>query len=444
MEKVDAKSMLKDAPMSRFQYFAVAVCVFANIVDGYDTVSMAFAAPALVKEWGLHPEVLGVVFSVVALGMVCGAVLLAPLADRLGRRVAILIACASMGVVMFCTPFVNSVSTLITLRFLAGVMLGVLIPSLNVIVSEYSNKKKASFLLGLLHIGYAGGVVVCSLVAATIVDQFGWRSIFFIGAGLNAMVVVVGLFLLPESIEFLLVKQPRNALVKINQLLHKFGREALQSLPAFVTRQTARRANLKTILTWAFMAPTLFLTIAAFCHYFVSQFQANWTPKILTDVGLSSTTALSSGVVLGVGAALGNILMGSFSSKFGAHRLTIAAFVLCAASLLTFAFAKAHPAILLAAAGAISLFIQACYTGVMINATRFFPVSVRSTGVGFVVGFGRSGGMFGTYLAGVMMGLGWDRSSFYPVFAAVCVVGAVAIIALRLVRPAEDTSSRTA
>ncbi|MEO8685074.1 MAG: MFS transporter, partial [Devosia sp.] len=397
----------------------------------FDMVSISFAAPFLIKDWGVAPDMIGIVFSVVAVGMVLGGVFLAPIGDKIGRRPTLLGAMALMGVLMVATSLANSITALVVIRFFTGLMLGVLISNLNVIVSEFSNRRSASVMIGLLHIGYAIGAVLCSGLAALLIESHGWQSIFLVGAALNFVMVAVGFFVLPESLDFLISRRPAKALERINSFLIRTGREALEVLPEVPATVAKPKVGMSGLVAAGLAGSAVLLMIAGFAHYFTSQFQSNWTPKILTDVGLSTTMALSSGMVLGFGAAGGNLLMGFLSSRFDARYVTVVFFGLCALSLLTFGFGAAHPVLLLTAAGAISLFIQGSYTGIVINATRTFPAEMRSTGMGIVVGLGRTGGVLGTYLAGVFMTWGWDRSAFYPVFAGVCTVGMIAIILLR-------------
>jgi hypothetical protein len=85
------------------------------------------------------------------------------------------------------------------------------------------------------------------------------------------------------------------------------------------------------------------------------------------------------------------------------------------------------PLVLLAAACMFT--IEAAFTGILITSTRFYSVENRSTGVGFTVGIGRIGAIVGPYVGGALIGMGLDRSTYFPVYASAAVIGAIAIVA---------------
>ena len=70
--------------MTQFQIGAVLICLVLNLIDGFDVLAIAFAAPALAEDWKLPPEALGMLLSAGLLGMTAGSLFVAPLADRWG------------------------------------------------------------------------------------------------------------------------------------------------------------------------------------------------------------------------------------------------------------------------------------------------------------------------------------------------------------------------
>ena len=90
---------VKSAPMSRVQARAVALCLVINLVVGFDLLATSFLGPTIAREWGLSPSQVGILLSSGLAGMAIGALFLAPLADRIGRRRLTLgcLALASLG-----------------------------------------------------------------------------------------------------------------------------------------------------------------------------------------------------------------------------------------------------------------------------------------------------------------------------------------------------------
>ena len=73
------------------QVLVVGLCMFFNILDGFDITAMAVVAGAVSSELQLTPDRLGWIFSFALAGMVVGAMFLAPISDIIGRRKLIIV-----------------------------------------------------------------------------------------------------------------------------------------------------------------------------------------------------------------------------------------------------------------------------------------------------------------------------------------------------------------
>src|SRR5690554_4087752 len=127
--------------MSTYQYAVIALCCMANISDGFDVVSLALVAPVLTDEWGITPQILGALFSAAAVGLTIGAFLIAPLADKIGRRPIMLGAMGTLAVAVLATAFTTTVTQILVLRFITGIGLGTLVVCLNTCIAEFASDK---------------------------------------------------------------------------------------------------------------------------------------------------------------------------------------------------------------------------------------------------------------------------------------------------------------
>jgi MFS family permease len=413
--------------MTIFQFIVVALCIAMNVSDGYDSASMSNAAPLIRRDWGVGPDILGVAFSAQAVGMVVGAIVLAPLSDRFGRRSVILFAMALIASVMLLSGLAGSVEMLTLLRFCTGIGLGAMIASLNIVMVEFTNGRLGNILVALLHSGFALGTTISGLVAVPLIEAFGWRGIFVSGGLVSAFLCLLALMMLPESLDFLLARQPKNALARTNALLIKMRQEPLTQMPPPREQPSKQGMRIMSVLTPTLTSPTLLLWIAAFLYYVVSYFQFQWTPAVLAEAGLPEHAALSSHAATGLGSLAGNITMGLFAAAVGSSRLT-GIYLACAAiSLAILGLMPAMPTTMLLVAGLCSFFIQGAFTGMMITVVRFYPPELRGAGTGYVLGIGRLGAVLGPYLGGWLMSIGWERHSFYAVFALLAFGCALAI-----------------
>ncbi|MEZ5709486.1 MAG: MFS transporter [Blastomonas sp.] len=444
MPDQDIRALIKDSPMRWQQFVAVALCILANAGDGFDSAVMAFAAPSITSEWGIASSVMGIVFGVLALGTMAGAFLIAPLADRFGRRALILSASAFLAVMMGLVPFAQDVTQLIILRFLTGVGVGVIFPNLNILVIEYSNNRLGNILASTMHMGFAAGLAICSAVAATLIGTFGWQSVFFFGAAINLVVFFAGLYFLPESLDFILAKRPAGALQKLNRKLVRWGHAPLEALPPAEDSGFETRSLRELIASRTIWMVTLLLGIAALTHYFCSHFKINWSPKILLEAGVDTGAALSSGMLMGLGSALGTLGYGKLVSSRHALWWITAGYMISAVLILAIGEMPADPAMLLISLSVLSFFLVGSWTGLLIYATRFYPPAMRGAGMGFMIGIGRFGGMAGSYTAGVLMDFGWERADFFPVYTLASIIGGAAIIAIVLLQKSAAITERPA
>ncbi|MFT5132112.1 MAG: MFS family permease, partial [Gammaproteobacteria bacterium] len=205
---------IHEGSMTRIQVLVIGLCSMINILDGFDVMAIAFTAPQIASEWGLTPETLGIVFSAGFLGMALGAIFLAPLSDRFGRRRLVLSCMLLVIVSMLLTATADSPGTLIPYRFLTGLAIGSMLPSLTSMTSEFSSDSNKNFNISIVQSTYAVGATLGGFITGLLIEDYGWRFIFIAGAVLNTITFVIIIFTLPESLEFLLNKRPRNGLAK--------------------------------------------------------------------------------------------------------------------------------------------------------------------------------------------------------------------------------------
>src|SRR5580693_2565900 len=127
--EVDVVEFIDAQPVGGFQLKLVLTCAAVLILDGFDTTAIGYVAPALAREWGLTKGALGPVFSAGLFGLMIGALLFGPLADRIGRRKIIILSTLAFGVGALVTALVHDVGTLIAIRFLTGLGLGGAMPN---------------------------------------------------------------------------------------------------------------------------------------------------------------------------------------------------------------------------------------------------------------------------------------------------------------------------
>src|SRR5204863_32445 len=145
----DPRAIVDEAPMSWLQIAAVAITVGLNALDGFDVLSISFAAPGIAAEWGIDRKVLGIVLSMELIGMAVGSVLLGGVADRIGRRRTILGCLVAMAIGMAMVTTAHDVTTLSVWRLLTGLGIGGMLAAINAAAAEFASVRRRNLALAI-------------------------------------------------------------------------------------------------------------------------------------------------------------------------------------------------------------------------------------------------------------------------------------------------------
>ncbi|MCE0764216.1 MFS transporter [Pseudonocardia kujensis] len=423
--------------MSRAQTRAVALCLVMNLVDGFDLLVTSFVGPTVTKEWGLQASLVGVLLSSGLAGMAFGALFLAPLADRVGRRKLVLggLVLASLG--MLAAAFAQNFGQLVATRVVTGIAVGLMAACLPVLASEYSSHKRRGLSVALITCGYGLGAIIAGIAASLLIGPFGWRSVFVLGAVATAILFLVGLRALPESMDYLVAARPRDALARLNRILVQIGHAPVEELPA--ASVAPRKVALESLFQGRNAVRTVLVWIAFIAAQTVYYFASSWTPTLLLQAGLSAQQGISGGVLFSIGGVCGAALLGVLATRVEPRMLTAAYFALGALALVLYSFSLGALATALIVGVLVGLLLNGTVSGVNVIVPIIYPAESRATALGIAVAVSRLGAVFSPLLAGFLLQAGWAPESMFRFFAIPAVVGAVATIAL--LRVARSSSS---
>lgn len=420
---------IRALPMSLYQYVVVAVCMFTYAADGVDVVALSYAAPGMIREWGISPEVFGLASSATPVGIAAGSFLVAPLADRIGRRVLMLWLLAALTTLMLLTAQSATLYQLVALRLVTGLALGSLVVCLNVTVSEVSSTARSSLLVGILHTGYSLGSMVCGALAALLVEPHGWRSLFFAAGLLNATSLALALVFLAESPSYLVARQPKRALERLNLLMRRMRKPVFDMLPPPPPGLTkAGRAPLPRAL-WLGAA---LLCLAGFVFTISGGFMSAWRPHVLASAGMTMSWNGIAGIVTSAAGVIAHLTVGALARSVGETRIAVIFFCVMAVCF-TILGAVPNGALLplTAAAAASGFFNVGAFTAMTLVTLKHFHPAQRNTGLGLMLGCSRLGGIAGPLLGGVLIGAGLDRLWVMLVFSLILAVPVAAVLYAR-------------
>lgn len=410
------------------QLTVLTLCLLINVLDGFDLQATAFTSTRIMAEWSLAPATMGLIFSAGLLGVGLGSFGLAPLADRYGRRPAVLVGLLLLTGGMLAVADVTGPRQLATLRGLTGLGIGLLLPCLNTAAAEYSPVGWQSFAISLYATGYPVGGTLCGALAPTLIRHAGWRSLYVSGGVASGVLMLVSAALLPESLPFLLKVQPAGALRRAQRLAERLRLPPLHTLPA--REQGRKMIGPLTAFQPGLASRAALISAAFFLLWLTEFFIVNWTPAILAREGLGTATAARAGMMLTVGGMGGTFLVGLFGVRFHLNKVCVT--YLGASFLLAMAFGLCKGAHwLLPVCVILGFLLFGSAVGLYALAARLFPATVRASGTGVAVAFGRGGAVVGLWLGGVLIGWGWSRTVYVAVLALPLLAAAAATRALR-------------
>lgn len=440
---MNMRELIDSSKMRPIQWVIVALCVLLNGLDGYDVAAMSFTATRVQDEFGLSGSELGVVISATLIGMAVGSLSLGYLADRMGRRPTILLAVAMSTVGMYMASIAPTVLILGVMRVITGLGVGGILACVTVITSEYSSRRWRGLSIGLYSAGYGVGATVGGLVAVAMQSQYGWRSVFFVGAILSTVGLIALFFLLPESVDFLTTKRPTNLEVRLTTIARRLRlpsdavaasvRMAQNPQLAGADRTSAGIGRLfapgvrrSTLLIWA----AFFATIFGF--YFVN----SWTPRLLVNAGMTADQGVTVGIALALGGAIGSVLYGLLAARFVKEKLLLVFLLLSALMVIVFVLSTAALAAAFSLGGVVGLLVNGCVAGLYTVTPALYGPDVRATGVGTALGIGRAGAILAPIVAGVLLDAGWSTVELYLAVAAILLLAALAVF---FIRPQKET-----
>jgi MFS transporter, AAHS family, 4-hydroxybenzoate transporter len=365
----------------------VALCFATNMVDGMDVNIMGYVRAALSKDWAIPDDTMSLVFSAGTLGMGIGALLIAPIADRLGRKPVILLALGLMSAGMLASGLVGSFGWLLASRLVVGVGIGTVLATMAALATEAAPEGRKDMAVGAIQAGFPLAAVATGFVAAAAIPAIGWQNLLFWAGLLTTLMLPAAWLILPAKLPAVHVEA-----VEIGRVARLFAPE--------------------------FRARTMLLWVAVFMGLMVLYSMLSWITKIASSAGLSDANSIYAGAFYNGGAFIGTACMGLLTLKVRPTVLVPVLLSCAAVAMLVFGNAALSVPGALGMAFLIGLTLQGGYNGMWPIAAGTYPENNRATGIGVAMGIGRGGAVVGPYIAGQLFAA---KVSLASILAIYCV-----------------------
>jgi len=406
----------------RTSILVLVLCWIGISSEGYDVGVLGAVLPALATDanWKLTPIELGALGSITIFGMLGGGLLSGTVSDLYGRKPMFLFCLTLFATCMVLTAWSPTPTWFGVSRFIAGLGLGGIIPAAAALTIEYSAARNKNLNYGLMYSGYSIGIFAAALAGRALLPDHGWRPVVLLGAAPVAFVPLM-VWLLPESLEFLVVKGHASAAQKLAGRLSvavpanaKIQAES-SSWHAVLGEIFSRRNAVATICFWISLFMGLLLVYGI----------AQWLPQIMRKSGYNLGDSLLFLTVFSFTSAAGGILLGQWADQLGARLTTTLAYLLGAAGIvaLTFRGPIWLTYVMVAIAGFGTVSASLIVTGYLAN---YLAPFARAAGTGWALSFARLGALCGPLLGGYIASINVDTKWNFYAFASVALVAAAA------------------
>ena len=426
MRQIDVHRLSDEAKFNGFHRLVLFWCALIIVFDGYDLAVAGIALPLIMKEMGVDPTQAGFMVSSALFGMMFGAIFLGTIADKIGRNWAIAICIGLFSVFTAAAGFTHEPVTFSAMRFLAGLGIGGVMPNVVAQMTEYSPRRIRTTMTTLMFSGYSVGGMLAALLGKGLIETYGWSSVF-IAAGLPVLLIPFILKSMPESMPFLIKQNRLDALKKIvtrmepSYVPHAGDRFALPN------EDRADSAPIRHLFHEGRGFSTVMFWIAFFMCLFMVYALSSWLTKLMANAGYSLGSALTFVLVLNFGAIFGAVGGGWLADRFHIKYVLVGMYALAAVSITLLGYPVSTEVLflLVGLAGASTIGTQIvtyAYVG------QFYPMAVRSTGIGWASGVGRSGAILAPIVIGALVGMALPLQQNFIAIAIPAVIGMVAIL----------------
>ncbi len=427
---------IDDGSLSFRQIIIILIGFILNFVDGVDVVAISVAAPAITQSWGINSVQMGYILSAALVGMTLGALILAPLGDVYGRRRIVLVATFITGLSMIATGFVDrSLPAIIIFRAISGIGIGAIFATAATFGSEFTPEKYKNMAVTMIISGYPFGAMIVGPIAALIIPSQGWEMLFIYAGFATLLICVLAYTLLPESVQYLENSDLNHdeKLIAINKVLKHINHDPIDRLEPRVSNLGKEKVRVGKLLTPDLKMETLKLWAIFFMGFLTIYFLLTWVPLMFVNSGYSMTEGIFALTLNNLGAMVGTFTIGLLGTKYklsipiGVYFFTTAVFMIYVM------FARPSDlTILYVLIFIIGTFVNGAFSAMYAAAARLYQSVVRSTGIGWCAGLGRTGAILAPVIAGYLIALNVGMYALFAVFAIPVFIAAILILTIKV------------
>ncbi|MRV70481.1 MFS transporter [Duganella sp. FT92W] len=429
---LDVGRAIDDGPYTWMQKMVVMMAALSIIINGFDGQLIGFAIPSIMKEWGVTRGAFAPAVAAGLVGMGIGSACAGLIADRYGRRMALIGSVFLFGAATCAIGLATDVTGIAILRLIAGLGIGGALPSSTTMTAEFTPARRRTLAVTATIVCVPLGGMLAGLFSGVVLPAYGWRTLFFIGGALPLVVGVLLLLALPESPRFLVCRPQRWQ--ELGKLLARMSRPS--TADTVFTDSGEQKSEQRIGFRGLFAQGRTRDTLAVWCAFFMCLLAVysafSWLPTMLVGEGLNVAVAASGLTAYNMGGVIGALICAVAIARFGSRwPLAVCCAGGAASALLLQGVDVAHNTnLLIFGLGVHGMFVNAVQSTMYALCAFIYPTSMRATGIASGLAFGRFGAILSAFAGAAIITAG--GASAYLTMLGFAMVGV--LLALLSVR----------
>ncbi len=412
--------------------YASIVAFLAWMFSVYDFILFGILLPVIAKDFNWSTEFSTLVATWVSVGTFVVAIMVVPIVDYMGRRLAVVVTTAGAALSSGLAALTFNPIYLIVVRSLSG--FGYSEQAVNAAyLSEIYGAKRRGFIYSFVQGGWPIGVLFASAVSAGLLPLIGWRGTFAV-ATFPIVVIAIMATKLPESPHFEALKEFRRLL--------RLGRSTEAKAFGQAHGIDTERAESFSYMQLFFSDErrhTIWLGLSFLLNWIAIEVFVVLATTVLTKAkGVSMENALLFLIASNALSYIGYIVHGYVGDVIG-RRETIMGGWIFAGLAYAAMILLAHGSDLVLACYMIGLFfIIGPYSALFAYMGESYPTRSRGTGVAFINAMGPIGAIIGAALLTGLQSIGLTLGMAALLGGAVpCILSGIALLGARHIRPGQ-------
>ena len=439
--RFDVAAFIDERPIGWREITTLVGVSVVLFIDGFDMYFFGKMLPAIADGLGVTPAgMTGVVFWQ-QVGMFAGAIVMPPLADRIGRKPVLALGLLAFGLLTLWAAWSTSVVMMAWLRGISGIFLSAMLPVALALLAEMTPRRRRASFISIALVCFSGANIASGAMTAWMLDIYGWQIGFWLG-GVLPLIAFPLLLLLPESLSFRVTRNPADP--RIGEAIRRLDRGAgIVGGEVFHLGESARpveKLGPFAMFTGPYRLKTAILFAACFLAMGNIALLANWLPTYFQELGGMPIQEFAKYMMIGfLGGALGTLTMGRLMDRLNPYTLIAAFFVIDAVALASLGYLPASTAAFVLGLVLWNFCQVGGQTGINTLATLGYPPEMRSSGIGWAGALGRIGGILFPVVGGLALGTTLSLQSIMLLIAVPAVLVALLILLLgRVERGAKE------